>query len=81
MSEMLGGDYVFCHKVSPTDIAVPQIDEDYIRRRLNEVLTKCKACGNHVELIMKDNHTIANTPYNAYRWVQLAREEVARVYG
>ncbi|WP_283674480.1 hypothetical protein [Butyricicoccus sp. Marseille-Q5471] len=81
MSELLGGDYVFCHKVSPTDIAVPEIDEDYIRRRLNQVLTKCRDCGNHVELIMKDNHTIAHQPNNVYRWVQIAREEVARVYG
>lgn len=81
MSELLGGDYVFCHKVSPTDIAVPEIDEDYIRRRLNQVLTKCRDCGNHVELIMKDNHTIAHQPKNVYRWVQIAREEVARVYG
>lgn len=81
MSELLGRDYVFCYKVSPSDIAVPQIDEDFIRSRLNQVLVKCKEHGNHVELIMKDNHTIANKPYNAYRWVQIAREEIARVYG
>ena len=81
MSEILGGDYVFCHKVSPTDIAVPVIDEDHIRTRLHQVLTDCKRCGNHVELIMKDNHTIANNPNNVYRWVQIAREEIAKVYG
>lgn len=81
MSEMLGSDYVYCHKVSPTDIAVPEPDEDHIRSRLNQLLVTCKAHGNHVELIMKDNHTIANRPENAYRWVQIAREEIARVYG
>ena len=78
--ELLGGDYVFCHKVSPTDIAVPVIDEDHIRTRLHQVLTDCKRCGNHVELIMKDNHTIANKPENVYRWVQIAKEEIAKVY-
>lgn len=81
MSELLGSDYVFCHKVSPTDIAVNPIDEAYIRRRLHDVLVECKQNNNHLELIMKDNHTIANTPSNAYRWVQIAREEAARVYG
>ena len=81
MSELLGGDYVYCRKVSPTDIAVPEIDEDYIRGRLHGLLVNCKAHGNHVELIMKDNHTIANRPENPYRWVQIAREEVSRVYG
>ncbi len=81
MSEVLGGDYVYCYKVSPTDIAVPNPDEDHIRRRLNEVLTCCKQHGNRVELLMKDNHTLGRTPQNASRWVQIAREEVARVYG
>lgn len=81
MSEILGNDYVFCHKVSPTDIAVPDIDEDYIRTRLHDLLVHCKRNNNLVQLIMKDNHTIANKPENVYRWVQIAREEVERVYG
>ena len=81
MSELLGGDYVYCLKVSPTDIAVPNPDEAYIRKHLNEVLGYCKQCGNRVEILMKDNHTLGRRPENAARWVQLAREEVARVYG
>lgn len=81
MSDMLQRDYVFCHKVSPTDIAVPQIDEDYIRTRMHDLLVHCKGNNNNVELIMKDNHTIANRPENAYRWVQIVREEVNKVYG
>ncbi len=81
MSEYLSDQYVYCYKVSPTDIAVPNPDEDYIRRRLNEVLTCCKSHNNRVELLMKDNHTLGRRPENASRWVQIAREEVARVYG
>ena len=81
MSEILGRDYVYCYKVSPTDIAVPNPDEDYIRRNLHDVLTYCKQNGNIVELLMKDNHTLGHHPANASRWVQIAREEVAKVYG
>ena len=81
MSEYLKGDYVYCYKVSPTDIAVPHPDEEYIRRRLHEVLEYCKQNGNKVELLMKDNHTLGHNPRNASRWVEIAREEVARVYG
>ena len=81
LSEIVQDEYVFCHKVSPTDIAVPNIDEDYIRTRLHDLLVHCKQNNNHVQLIMKDNHTIAHKPENAYRWVQIAREEVNRVYG
>ena len=68
-------------QVNPADIAVANMDEDYIRRRLNSLLVNCKAHGNHVELIMKDNHTIANRPQNVYRWAQIAREEIDKVYG
>lgn len=81
MSDILNGDYVYCYKVSPTDIAVPHPDEDYIRKNLHEMLVDCKAHGNIVELLMKDNHTLGHNPANASRWVQIAREEVAKVYG
>ena len=81
MSDILKGDYVYCYKVSPTDIAVPHPDEDYIRKNLHEMLADCKAHGNIVELLMKDNHTLGHNPANASRWVQIAREEVAKVYG
>ena len=80
MSELLGGDYVFSYKPSPTDVAVPSLDEAYIRGRLRHVLETAKANGNRVEMIMKDNHTVANRPQNIYRWVEIAREEIARLW-
>ncbi len=81
MSDILGHDYVYCYKVSPTDIAVPNPDQEYIRKNLHDILTYCKQNGNIVELLMKDNHTLGHNPANASRWVQIAREEVAKVYG
>jgi len=29
--------------------------------------------------VLTDNHTLGDNPENAYRWVQIAREECARV--
>ena len=81
MSEMLGSDYVYCYKASPTDIAVYNPNESYIRQSLNKTLSFCKKCGNRVELLMKDNHTLGRRPENASRWVQIAREEIDHVYG
>ncbi|HHX36495.1 MAG TPA: hypothetical protein GX717_00765, partial [Clostridiaceae bacterium] len=81
MSERLGDKYVYCRKPSPTDLAVPQLDEDHIRKDMNELLKLTKKNKNIVELDMKDNHTLGNNPENLYRWVQIAREEVAKVYG
>ena len=77
LSDYLKSDYVFSYKNSPTDLAVPQIDEEYIRKNLVKVLKKTRSNNNRVEFIMKDNHTLANNPHNIYRWVELAREEIA----
>ena len=29
--------------------------------------------------MMKDNHTLGKNPENAYRWVQIVREEIERM--
>lgn len=74
MSEQLGSDYVYSHKPSPSYLAVPQMDEDYIRTYIRDFLKKTRR--NHVEIMMKDNHTLGKNPENAYRWVQIVREEI-----
>jgi hypothetical protein len=73
MAESLGGDYIFSLKPSPTPLAVSDFDEGLIRAELREKLRHIKGC--RVEIIMKDNHTIANDPRRVIRWVELAREE------
>ena len=57
-------------------MAWPNIDADRIRAELRHVLEITKGC--RLEVIMKDNHTLANTPSNATRWCQIAREEAER---
>ena len=42
-------------------------------------ITGKKGCV--VELLMKDNHTLGGNPCNITRWVEIAREEVVRIYG
>lgn len=79
MSDYLGSDYIFSYKASPTDLAISRIDEDYIRANLRKVLEYTKSNNNRVEIIMKDNHTLGNNPRNASRWVEIAREEIARL--
>ena len=73
MAEMLGGRFVFSMKPSPTDLAMDTFDEARIRAELREALQTTQDC--HIEIIMKDNHTINNDPRRVVRWVQIAREE------
>ncbi|MHB8277058.1 MAG: uroporphyrinogen decarboxylase/cobalamine-independent methonine synthase family protein [Candidatus Humimicrobiaceae bacterium] len=73
MAEYLQDNYVYSLKMKPTDIAVPKIDEDVVRKRIRDVLNIAKGCI--IEIIMKDNHTIGKNPNNVIRWTQIAREE------
>ncbi|MHC4179606.1 MAG: hypothetical protein ACYSWU_19005 [Planctomycetota bacterium] len=79
MADSLGSDYIYSVKPAPADLALPEIDEDRIRRELRRLLEITKGC--RVEVIMKDNHTIGNNPQNVIRWCRIAQEEAAACGG
>ena len=75
-AEKLGADYIFSLKPNPADLAMPNLDEDRVRRDLRRVFEITRGC--RVEAIMKDCHTIGNNPANVVRWSRIAREEADR---
>lgn len=77
MAEMLGDRYVYSLKPNPADLATDTFDEERIRADLRQVFEVTRGC--HVEVIMKDNHTLNHDPQRAIRWVQIAKEEAERV--
>jgi len=77
MAEALGADYIFSYKPTPADLARPTLDADRIRADLRRALELTRGC--RLEVIMKDNHTLGNTPSNATRWCRIAREEADRI--
>lgn len=78
MAEFLGNKYIMSAKPAPSPLAVPVMDEDVVRRDLREILDAAAAKGCVVEIIMKDNHTLGHNPRNITRWVEIAREEIAK---
>jgi hypothetical protein len=76
MAEYLGDRYIFSLKPNPAALAVPQVDLEALRRSLGESLEKTRGCV--VELIMKDNHTLAGRPENVVHWCRIAKEEAQR---
>jgi len=74
MAEQLEDKYIYSYKPNPAYLAVSQIDEDLIRRELRRILEIAK--NSVLEIIMKDNNTLGNNPNNAYRWVEIARQEI-----
>ncbi len=79
MSELLGKDYVYSYKANASDVATTHMDENIVRTSLRKVLEYTKG-KNNVEIVLKDLHTIGNKPEQVYRWVEIAREEIARIY-
>jgi len=77
MAEMLGDAYICSIKPNPADLAMSNLDEDRVRANLRQTLSTTRHC--HVELIMKDNHTIRNDPQRVIRWSRIAQEEAARL--
>ncbi|MFN2202350.1 MAG: hypothetical protein ACK2UO_14180 [Caldilineaceae bacterium] len=77
MAEMLGNSYVYSMKPNPSELAMPEFDEERIRAGLRRDLDAARGCV--VEVIMKDTHTIHNDPSRVTRWVQIAKEEAERV--
>jgi hypothetical protein len=77
MAEMLEDRYILSLKPSPTDLAMEVFDEGRVRTELREALHVARGC--HLEIIMKDNHTIRNDPRRVIRWVEIAREEADRL--
>jgi hypothetical protein len=76
MATYLGSDYIFSLKPSPTPLAATDFDENVVRAELRGKLFHLKNC--RVEIIMKDNHTIAGDPRRVIRWVEIARQECER---
>jgi hypothetical protein len=79
MAQQLENKYVFSYKPNPAHLAVANLDEDLARESLRDVIRKTKGC--RLEIIMKDNNTLGGNPQNAYRWVQIAKEEARNLGG
>jgi len=73
MAEALGGNYLFSWKPNPADIAVAHPNWDRLQKEIRETARIVAANGGHLEIIMKDCHTLC-VPDNAKRWVKTVRE-------
>ncbi len=76
MAEQLGASFILSLKPPPAALAVERPDWEAIRSYLRRAVAI--AGGGCLEIIMKDNHTLANRPENALEWVRIAMEEARR---
>lgn len=78
MADYLGSDYIYSYKANSAHVTVPNMNEEVIRMSLRKMLERTK--NNRVEIVLKDLHTISNKPEQVFRWVDIAREEIERLY-
>lgn len=74
MAEGLGDRYIYCRKPHPNLVSTEHFDEDAIRQDTRRTLSIAEGC--HIELVMKDVHTLTGRPERLGRWVELVREEI-----
>lgn len=79
MAEQLQDNYCYCLKPNPAYLAVKEIDQEVIRKKIKEAFNIIKDC--RVEVLMQDNHTIGNNPNNVINWVRIAKEEAEKIGG
>lgn len=74
MADELKADYIYSWKPNPAQLAVPVTDIAASRRQLRRTLDAARGC--HVEIIMKDVHSLANNPANLHNWCDMVKEEI-----
>ncbi len=79
MVEQLQDKYIYALKPTPADLAVPEVNKDYVRENIKKYLDITKGCV--LEIVMKDNHTLGRNPNNLINWVKIVREEINKIYG
>ena len=78
MADYLGDEYIYSRKPNPAVLSVKEVNWGNIRKELKDFYQKTKDC--RVEVIMKDNHTLANRPENIIEWARIAKEEALKVF-
>ncbi len=75
-ADIIGNRYVLASKPNPSAVAVKALNEDSLRKELDQILSACKRNNCHADIVLKDISTCNNNPNNIFRWEQIAMEMV-----
>ena len=71
-AEQIGRDYVLSWRPNPAQMICCGFDPDLIRKIVRDAMEASKGC--HVDITLKDVHTVQNRPDNLARWVRIVRD-------
>ncbi len=75
-AENIHGDYVFSAKPNPAYVAMGSLDENLVRKDLEETVRICKENKTPCELILKDVSTVCGDPSRLEKWERIAMSVV-----
>ena len=80
-AEQIGRDYVLSRKPNPALVAAATLDEDAIRKEMEETARACLRYNCPCDISLKDISTTHYNIHNLARWVQIAEEVLDQYYG
>ena len=75
-AEQIGKRYVASTKARSGVLALPDFDENEVKKELRTILNACTRSGCNFELVLKDVSTVAYHPENLFRWEKIAMEMI-----
>lgn len=72
--------YVLSSKPNPASVAVSKLDEEALKKEIDQILKACKRHECSCDIVLKDISTCGNRPENIFEWAQIVMERVNRLY-
>lgn len=79
-AEQIGGNYVLSWRPNPSSAVSRGVDEDFVRKNLQETFAVFDANGCKFDITLKDVETVSQDSRAIIRWTQIVREEVEKRY-
>jgi hypothetical protein len=80
-AEAIGGDYILSYRPNPSTACSRGVDEEFVRRELNEAADVFDANGCNWDVTLKDLETTTGDPEAIIRWTAIVRDVLDRRYG
>ncbi len=80
-AEAIGGDYILSYRPNPSTACSRGVDEEFVRRELNEAADVFDANGCKWDVTLKDLETTTGDPGAIIRWTAIVRDVLDRRYG
>ena len=75
-----GSDYILSWRPSPSLMLATGLDEDFVRKYMQEHFAIFKENGNFFDITLKDVETVHHQPENVRRWVEIVRQEIEKSF-